>query len=788
MAFDRFLIAPFKTGLETDLRAWLILDDAFTELQNSYVFRGRVRKRFGSVLIGQTPLSSRLRVEVGVTTTGALSGTVPGTSAVYGLIGQAFSVLGQFFTVYQTGAGVKFMLSTGVGSGTFDLSDGDFAITGTGVPDNTPVYWYPDQPVMGITQYESGSINNHPTYAFDIQFAYKFTPGVGWSRSGSGTAPEWYGNNTNYFWAVNWQGSTSSASSPPVLFVTNFHAKNPNGGGDATDDPIWWTPDNGSIWKSIATNANNGFYFLPNGSGPYAGPFVLTARIILAFKNRLLFLNTIENSGTFQGGTNTNYVNRCRYSFNGSPFAVNAWYEPNQSDGASPANVAAGAGYIDATTEEQIISAEFIKDRLIVYFERSTWELAYTGNEILPFIWQKINTELGSQSTFSTVPFDKNILTIGNTGVHACTGANVERIDNKIPDKIFEDFSAAAASVIRTAGIRDYFVELVYWAFVTTTAESQSPQTQIFPNQLLVYNYKNDSWALNDDCFTTFGYFEQQSDVTWASSAPTTWEQFNGTWISGINDANQRQIAAGTPEGFVLLISPDQSRNAPSLQITDMTLSAGIITLTVISHNLAANGDEFSSGQDYILIENVIADMTTMTALNGMIFPVYSVVDVNTITIVQLTLPSITYYGGGTIARVSNIRIYTKQFNPYDKTDTNVYIHKVDFGIKRTANGQITVDYYPSATEVSMIEGGTATGAIMGNNILETSAYDPIYYPLEQYQERLWHPVYFQSDGECIQLILYMSQAQLTNPSIALSDFELEGMILYTCKTSSRMQ
>ena len=43
-------------------------------------------------------------------------------------------------------------------------------------------------------------------------------------------------------------------------------------------------------------------------------------------------------------------------------------------------------------TDEQIISCEFIKDRLIVFFERSTWELAYTGNEVLPFIWQKINT------------------------------------------------------------------------------------------------------------------------------------------------------------------------------------------------------------------------------------------------------------------------------------------------------------------------------------------------------------------------------------------------------------
>ena len=49
---------------------------------------------------------------------------------------------------------------------------------------------------------------------------------------------------------------------------------------------------------------------------------------------------------------------------------------------------------IDAATQEAIVSAEFLKDRLIVYFERSTWELVYTGNQIYPFTWQKINTEL----------------------------------------------------------------------------------------------------------------------------------------------------------------------------------------------------------------------------------------------------------------------------------------------------------------------------------------------------------------------------------------------------------
>ena len=52
MPMDRFLIAPFNTGLQRDLKPWLIMEDAFTSLVNSYVFRGRIKKRFGGRWIG----------------------------------------------------------------------------------------------------------------------------------------------------------------------------------------------------------------------------------------------------------------------------------------------------------------------------------------------------------------------------------------------------------------------------------------------------------------------------------------------------------------------------------------------------------------------------------------------------------------------------------------------------------------------------------------------------------------------------------------------------------------
>ena len=203
MAFDKFLVAPINSGLITNTKSWQIMDDAFELLENAYVFRGRVRKRFGSTLMGTTPLASRLRVNIGTTdgTTGNLTATnLPGNLA----IGQSFSAGSVIFTVYQLGnpAATYTTDATITGSVNNVSSPNTFAITGNSSTNlGVTVYWYPSLPVMGIDQYEIGSVNNHPTFAFDTRFAYTFSGGA-WSRSGTAV---WKGGNSNFFWAANWQ-------------------------------------------------------------------------------------------------------------------------------------------------------------------------------------------------------------------------------------------------------------------------------------------------------------------------------------------------------------------------------------------------------------------------------------------------------------------------------------------------------------------------------------------------------------------------------------------------------
>lgn len=792
---DRFLIAPFNSGLQANLKPFLIPEDAFSQLLNAYVFRGRVTKRFGERLMGwgweneltpalkalTEPLFSRFRIQVG--TIGAPVSPVPGATFK---IGQMFSAGNQIFTVYQLGVPAA-MLATGVGTGTFNTTTGAFVLAGTGLAAGTPIWWYPAEPVMGLTNYENGPINDQPSYGFDTQFAYLFAGGF-WQRSG--TLLFNARNNIKFVWATNWRGV--SAGGLPTMFVTNFSFTVP--APAATDDPIWYTVD-GTNW--VAATGVNAFYFAPNAGLIQTGPYVKTARIIVAFKNRLLLLNTVENDNSGGAGVNTQFAQRCRYSFIGSPFARNAWYEPNQTDSSGGVvnrnNIAAGAGFIDATTKEQIVSAEFIKDRLIVFFDRSTWEIVYTGSQVLPFVWQKINTELGSQATFSSVPFDKVILTMGTTGVHSCTGANVDRIDTKIPDEVFL-IVQKSLGIQRVAGIRDFYTELVYWTFPSTTSQSfvSSSVYSVFPTEILVYNYRNDSWATNTDCITAWGYFEQQSQailgMTW-NSTTLTWQQANFPWSGGgTTQANFRQVIAGNQEGYVFIVDSDVTRNARVMQITNMVQSGSDVRLTIVDHTLiASNYPSNPVDGDYIIIENIQGATLTNNRYPGntdLIFPVSDIVDLNTILIPDATLTG-TYTGGGTASRVSNVVIRSKEWNPYLDQATNVYLSRIDFAVEKTTDGQITVDYFPSSSQLSLLDeaGPLGTNSIMGTGVLETFPY--ALYPLEQVQDRLWHPVYFQSTGECIQIYMYMSDQQLSVADIAFSPFVMEGLVLFTSQSAS---
>lgn len=742
---DRFLIAPFQTGLQTDLKPWIITDDAFSTLRNAYVFRGRVRKRFGAHLMnglvanGEAQLYSRLRVELGNTDpiTGNFSITVPGN--VYA-IGQMFSVtsdttgLDEMYTVYQTGTPAA-TLHTGTGTATYNTTTGALVITGSAYK-NQPVWFYPATPVIGFVVYLNDELDDEPVFAFDTQFAYQWNTTIqAWERISAEANPgdaEWTGDSWQLMWGSMYRGINGSDY---YMFVTN---NNVNDGLRYYD---------GAKWNLLQPTINA------------SSDYVSAALMVLPFKNRLILLNTTEDIS----GTDEVFVNRCRYSQFGDATGANSWLQDTPGLG----------GFVDAPVKQAIVSSEFIKDRLIVYFENSTWELAYTGNQVKPFRWQQINTELGCESTFSIVPFDKVVLGLDTVGVHACNGANVERIDWKIPDFIW-NLDNTNEGYARAYGIRDYKTEMVYWTYPV-----QNRYQNVFPNEILAYNYRNQTFALFDDNITAFGYFSQQAAATWQDTS-RPWEDITEAWNSSRFKAQSLQVICGNQEGFTFLIDEDANRNSPALQITNMTYSGNMITLKVYNHNF--------SGGEYLLMENVqgISSTDPLNPVNGAIFQFQvqsGLSDANTIIFFNnVSSWSGTYTGGGTLTLVNNINILSKQYNFYVQEGVNSSINKVDFQVSNTANGEVTVDYYISSSSESSLEEGMASGTLTGNGTLETSPY--ALYPMERSQERLWHPIYPIAEGEFIQLQIYMTDTQMRDPLISLSDFELHAMCFYTTRTS----
>lgn len=720
MATDRFLIGSLDSGLVADKKARLIPDNAFAKLVNAYVFRSRVRKRFGarllngSVATGQQQLYSRLRIKVGNTGV-SMTGTAPG--AIF-KPGQMFSIGTVMFTVYQLGTPAAMYSTSGTLTGTFDTTTGVYTFAGA-VP-ATDIYFYPAQPVMGLIIYERPNVNDEFTFGFDTQFAYQYLGG-GWERLGTAS---WQGTDSQFFWSTNVRNIAADLSVTPLLFVTN---------NNYADLMKYW---DGSVWHLFTPNT-------ADGTGNY---FIGTARIILQFHGRLVLLNTQE----WVNGSVQNYLNRCRYSQVGNVLDPEAFRTDIKGKG----------GLIGAPTAEAITSAKFLKDRLIVSFERSTWELVYTSNQVLPFVWQKLDATLGVESTFSTVSFDKVIYGMGNVGIHACNGVNVERIDTKIPETVFE-INNDDQGPERVYGIRDYYTEMIYWAY-------PSHDSNVYPSSILAYNYRNDTWSFNEDSITCFGYYQKDDALRWGTTN-LAWGESESTWGGASNDPKVLDIIAGNQQGFTFIIDSNIARNSASLQITKWL--ANSTTITVYNHNLNERDVIYISGLFY----------------NGTPFPDFfskvHVVDKDTITVNAVYDLTHDYNGGLTIERVSLIDILTKEYNFYESQGRNAQINKVNFLIDKAIGPNYAVDFYVGTSVQAISSSSTQAGALVSTSVLETTPYT--LYPLEATQDRLWHPVYLNADGATIQLHIYMDpDVAVAAGTSVFTDFELHAMLFYA-KASS---
>jgi hypothetical protein len=868
MAYSPYFIGPYKVGLETDLDSYLIPEDAFPELENAYVWRGRVYKKGGYELLGEeagSVYAGRLGlrfIPFAVRTAGADVYNLAITANALDLpIQPGTLIITDGVTAFVDNGTGGFTVLPAPGNGTVNAPT-NYTTSAINITFNIGNNLAPvianflvlpgaNSPVMGLREFDINNNIQSGLVAFDLKSAYQFNRTTSLfdqtrfykdPNHNVSNLVNWTGSDTDFFFTNNYEGALFATNNIPganFYTITNvvtgattqltigannlaindtIYVNNVIGVLDANGDSLIngrtalvTAPGNpvtvaintaavvtaynsgGVLWEMNKTKTGGGdgirwFDGFTAGLAPITGwvnfepsithcdavttlaagnltgvPTILQGCLLLfPYKGYFVALNTVE--GTL-AGTAKRFTNRARWSTGGDAtvyyssllpvgqvsFDQDAWVE----------NLDFRGGHQDAPTTEDIIAAEFIKDTLVVYFESSTWKLTYTGNPEVPFIWEKINTEIGATSTFSTVPFDRNVLSVGPNGIYACDSINIDRIDRIIPDTVFS-FNTVQSAAKRIHGIRNFYSESVQWTYV----ENDQATTSLFPTKTLYYNYVNNSFSIFKNCFTCFGHFTANASLTWGG-ATQSFNFYGRSWNSFSSNAGFPIVVTGNQQGFVFRL-----QNADGSQITAndtslviQNISAGPPSVfTIINHNLQDG--------DFILLSKVGG----IPAIDGQIFKVQGNTNnpnynTNTFTVQDVngnTLAVAGYTFGGLVTIIDDFSIKTKNLNPFFQDGKSIRLGYADFFIDNLENeegiaGNVTVNLYLNNNSIVINE----NYAMSLQDVTDAN------------NDQFWTRVFFRSQAQFLSVEITYDDAQLFNPIDSQETFVLHGSIFW---------
>jgi hypothetical protein len=542
-----FLIGPINDALRKDMKPWATPEDSFETLENAYQWRGRVIRKPGYTKLGTlangTPVMGLRTRELFELNQQQLIAFDTTDSYIYN--GTSFINLASTMPVTWSGTDYQFFWTTNYAGG----------------------FWATNSK-PGLNGLSINNIDNANPAEVET------SPNHGYS-------------NGQHVTIINVSGYAPTAASTPIIngqvfaiTVTGLNTFTLDGfngtlyggyssGGMALNSEVTVTGQDG-IRYYASTNVDNTWV---NYNPPIDPNNALAgALLIFAYRGYLVFLNTTEGNET---GVQ-NFSNRARWTQVGTPYYTQPAPTSPSIQGVDP-NAARDdlfgrGGANDAPTSEAIVAAGFIRDILVVYFERSTWRLRFVNNSQNPFVWERINIEFGSDCTFSAIPFDKGLMGIGNRGIVISDANDTIRFDEKIPDDIF-NVRQANNGFERVNGIRTFRSKLCYWTY-----PSSSNPLGTYPDKVLVFNYETKNWSYFDDVFTCFGYYYPGTTAqTWAEMTEP-WSSYDMTWDSGVGSQGEETIVAGNQQGYVFMLKQTGSTNGASLAIS--AIAAGVVSST----------------------------------------------------------------------------------------------------------------------------------------------------------------------------------------------------------------
>ena len=880
---EKLLIRPIDSGLRNNRLAFNIDNDSFPQLENAYQWRGRIKRKRGTSLLG------RLRYYLGTTNgSGNLTITISPTPIT--------STLSQFYVdtdIFSDPGGsspVNLLSTNGSATATLNRTTGVLTITGSQA--NKSVYYYPGLPVLGIRDFDDLTLPYIATVAFDNKYSYTvgstdpyaisnnnyyLNPSTGsytgYTQKSNWTPLNWNGQNYQQFWTTNYQnalwvtngvavpfsktnvgmqyknivavtvtsGTTASleitghglvvgdflfinevvtttginfqtgyvtsvtnANNVVVTFPNATLATNGTGGiaqyltntADSTKDCMrWYNGDpTGNTGNPSVYNVGWVNFCPPLFSGnpsfgiadlPPAQYYLVSAKMVLQFKDRLLFFGPVVQ--TSASGSQVYLEDTIIYSQNGTPYytasfsgsvtsastVFNPILVPTNQTAAPNAffeDVTGFGGFFSSGLNQPITTISSNEDVLILGFNNYQTRLVYTGNDVVPFNLYVINSEFGSSSTFSSINMDKGVITRGSRGYVITSQTGTQRVDLQIPDQVFQ-INLKANGAERFCAQRDYENE---WIYFTYRSNASNENTYVFNTQTLLYNYRDDSWGIFNESYTSYGLFRRASGYTWSTLTSFTWSSWSTPWNEGDTTVLNPEVIAGNQQGFVLFREDETTQEATSLFVQNIVNA----TVTCPNHCLVQG--------DYIIFTG-IQGTSGMTGLNNKVCRVNSVSNADTFTIVVISAsynPSGTYSGGGKITKAYVPFIQTKQFPVAWEMSRKTRIGFQQYLLTSTDNSQITLYIYLSQDNSTawnnspiIPENNVSNSSLIYSTILYTcpestnlgltpanTNLQTIVYPSTGVspQSQIWHRVNTSLIGDTVQIGFTISESQMS--------------------------
>lgn len=720
MSYQPFLIAAYATGLDQRLQPWLLPNDAMVELFDGYVYKGVTNKRDGYSGLANglksTYCESRMVVQV---TAAAMTGAIDGANKTYTINATDYVRRGTF--VVSGSNPVQSLTDNGLGYFLFAAKNiSAVGLTNPAAITTSANHGYTTGDLVVISSIAgTAELNSILAYTITVTGVTTFTlngvDATGYTAYVSGGTSQKVAGTINYtsgvvsvtFAAAPIAASTVTATYSyhqgfPVMGVMNYF---PN---DISNTRQLLVVDTKYVNKYDPTTDR--LEYVAAAFGPYNGDyqdfFSWVNYASPTFTARLLFCNGVPGDliQMWDGSTITNYP--AVMDDGVAPpvaFAVNArqifevrdrlvLFQTTEAGTFFPRRIrisgtgvnsdnfaieASGAGFIDIPDNTFYYGAAFNRDDVLFFTEAATWQLKYTGNDVAPFILEKIDGSRGSKAAFSVISYLNRTFAASPRGLLISDGYSVERMDEMIPtfsyNSINNEFFESCFSGFLDED-RDVYMLFPSEGDVRPTLVGAGSSDRI-----LVNNFEEDNFAVYRIPLSCIGNFQVAFGIAWsdltAEKGFPNWDTLAatyGSWNSFPYSKGTPVTVGGGHKGEVWKLNDTQSEDNPQ-KIRAMTV---IDSKTL---RVTTDWNNYEPG-DYIVFEAVGG----MTEVNDKQAAVKRspAPDFNTFDVEVQTGGFSAYTSGGKALRVIPFQFLTKQLNPFVDMDKKIRIGWIYFYVE----------------------------------------------------------------------------------------------------------